>query len=183
MARAASKSRQRRNIENEGPLMQKLNLPEAVDEIARADGRYDRDAYYFVREGLDFTIKILKKDSRGKDRHVSGHELLDGLRRFALDQFGPMAKTVLSYWGVNKCEDFGEIVFCMVEKGILGKTEQDTREDFKGGYDFDEAFVKPYQPLPDARSRRPARSQDASERYHGVPSRAADAKKLSGGSN
>ena len=164
--------------------MQKLNLPEAVDEIARADGRYDRDAYYFVREGLDFTIKILKKDSRGTEKqHVSGQELLDGLRLFALHEFGPMAKTVLSYWGVKQCEDFGEIVFCMVEKGILGKTAQDTREDFKGGYDFDEAFVKPYQPPPGTRSRRPASHPDASERYHGVPTRAADAKKLSGGSN
>jgi len=101
--------------------MQKLNFAEAVDEIARANGRYDRDAYYFVREGLDFTIKMLKKDSRGAGRHVSGQELLDGLRRFALDQFGPMAKTVLSYWGVKQCEDFGEIVFCMVDKGILGQ--------------------------------------------------------------
>jgi len=183
MARAASKNRQRRNIENEGPLMQKQNFAEAVDEIVRADGRYDRDAYDFVRVGLDFTIKVLKKDSRGPGRHVSGHELLDGLRCFALDQFGPMAKTVLSYWGVKQCEDFGEIVFCMVDKGILGKTAQDTREDFKGGYDFDEAFVKPYQPPPGTRSSRPARSQDASERYHSVPSRASDAKKLSGGSN
>lgn len=128
--------------------MQKLNFAEAVDEIARADGRYDRDAYYFVREGLDFTIKMVKKDSRGTNKHVSGHELLDGLRRFALDQFGPMAKTVLSYWGVKQCQDFGEIVFCMVDKGILGKTEQDTLEDFKDGYDFNEAFVKPYQPPP-----------------------------------
>jgi uncharacterized repeat protein (TIGR04138 family) len=182
MAHAASKNRQRRNIGNEGPLMQKMNFAEAVDEVVRADGRYDRDAYYFVREGLDFTIKMLKKDSRGADRHVSGRELLDGLRRFAIDQFGPMAKTVLSYWGVKQCEDFGEIVFCMVDKGILGKTEQDTREDFKGGYDFNEAFVKPYQPPPSTRSR-PAKSQDAPERYHSVPSRASDAKKLSGGSN
>jgi uncharacterized repeat protein (TIGR04138 family) len=182
MARAASKSRPRRNIGNEGPLMQKLNFAEAVDEIARADGRYDRDAYYFVREGLDFTIKTLKKDTRGAGRHVSGQELLDGLRRFALDQFGPMAKTVLSFWGVKQCEDFGEIVFCMVDKGILGKTEQDTREDFKDGYDFNEAFVKPYQPPPGTRSR-PTKSPDAPERYHNVPSRASDAKKLSGGSN
>ncbi|HXI85371.1 MAG TPA: Minf_1886 family protein [Verrucomicrobiae bacterium] len=163
--------------------MQKQNLPEAVDEIVRTDGRYDRDAYYFVREGLDFTIKMLKKNSRGVDRHVSGRELLDGLRHCAIDQFGPMAKTVLNYWNVKRCEDFGEIVFRMVDKGILGKTEQDTREDFKGGYDFDEAFVKPYQPPPGTRSRRPAKSQDVPERYHSVPSRAADAKKLSGGSN
>jgi uncharacterized repeat protein (TIGR04138 family) len=164
--------------------MQKLNFTEAIDEIARTDGRYDRDAYYFVREGLDFTIKMLKKDSRGAGRHVSGQELLDGLRRYALDQFGPMAKTVLAYWGVKQCEDFGEIVFRMVDKGILGKTEQDTPEDFKNGYDFDEAFVKPYQPAPRPRSRRPAKDEGTgARRYRAVPGRASDAKKLSGGAN
>jgi uncharacterized repeat protein (TIGR04138 family) len=164
--------------------MQKLNFTEAVDEIVRAEGRYDPDAYYFVREGLDFTIKMLKKDSRGAGRHVSGQELLDGLRRYAIDQFGPMAKTVLAYWGVKQCEDFGEIVFRMVDKGILGKTEQDTREDFKNGYDFDEAFVKPYQPAPRSRSRRPAKDEGTgAHRYRRVPGRASDAKKLSGGAN
>jgi uncharacterized repeat protein (TIGR04138 family) len=164
--------------------MQKLNFAEAVDEIVHVDTRYDRDAYYFVREGLDFTIRMLKKDPRGAGRHVSGQELLDGLRRFALDQFGPMAKTVLTYWGVRQCEDFGEIVFCMVDKGILGKTEQDTREDFKGGYDFDEAFVKPYQPTPRSRSPRQPKGQDpGSQRYRTVPGRTSDAKKLSGGAN
>jgi uncharacterized repeat protein (TIGR04138 family) len=164
--------------------MQKLNFAEAVDEIVRAGGRYDRDAYYFVREGLDFTIKMLKKDSRGAGRHVSGQELLDGLRRYALDQFGPMAKTVLTFWGVKQCEDFGEIVFCMVDKGILGKTEQDTREDFKNGYDFDEAFVKPYQPAPRPRGRRPAKDEGTgAHRYRRVPGRTTDAKKLSGGAN
>ena len=164
--------------------MQKLNFAEAVDEIARVDGRYDRDAYYFVREGLDFTIKMLKKaNSHGAGRHVSGQELLDGLRRYALEEFGPMAKTVFAYWGVKQCEDFGEIVFRMVDKGILGKTEEDTLEDFKSGYDFDEAFVKPYQP-PRTRSRRHAKEEGAaSRRYRNVPSRAADAKKLSGGAN
>jgi uncharacterized repeat protein (TIGR04138 family) len=164
--------------------MQKLSFGETVDEIVRTDRRYDRDAYYFVREGLDFTIKMLKKDSHGVGRHVSGQELLEGLRRFALDQFGPMAKTVLTYWGVNQCEDFGEIVFHMVDKGILGKTEQDTPEDFKGGYDFDEAFVKPYQPPSRPRIRRRAKTGEAGgERYHTVPGRPSGAKKLSGGSN
>src|SRR5256885_9859783 len=128
--------------------MQKPNFGETVDEILKRDNRYDRDSYYFVREGLDVTLKILKKQHQTQlaHRHVSGQELLEGLRRHALDQFGPMAKTVLDYWGVRKCEDFGEIVFNMVEKGILGKTEQDSREDFRGGFDFNEAFVKPFQP-------------------------------------
>ena len=164
--------------------MQKLNFGESVDEIIRRDGRYDHDAYYFVREGLDFTIKTLKKDSHGTGRHVSGQELLEGLRRFALDQFGPMAKTVLAHWGVKRCEDFGEIVFHMVDKGILGKTEQDTPDDFKGGYDFDEVFVKPYQPPSRPRIRRRAKTGEAGgERYHTVPGRTSDAKKLSGGTN
>ncbi|HUI07139.1 MAG TPA: Minf_1886 family protein [Verrucomicrobiae bacterium] len=164
--------------------MQKMNFAESIDEIAQMDGRYDRDAYYFVREGLDFTIKMLKKDSRGSGRHVSGQELLEGLRRFALDQFGPMAKTVLTHWGVNRCEDFGEIVFHMVDKGILGKTEQDTPEDFRGGYDFDEAFVKPYQPPTRTRSHRATKSAESGgARYRSVAGRASGAKKLSGGSN
>jgi uncharacterized repeat protein (TIGR04138 family) len=165
--------------------MQKQDFPETVDKILKRDGRYDRDAYYFVREGLDYTIEMLKKKSRGVGRHVSGQELLDGLRRFALKEFGPMAKTVLTYWGVKKCEDFGEIVFHMVDKGILGKTEQDTPEDFKGGYDFEEAFVKPYQPSLRRRAQRHAKGTDGhGERYRSkVPGRASDAKKLSGGTN
>ena len=165
--------------------MQKLNLPDAVDEIVRLDGRYDREEYYFVREGLDFTIKMLKKaESRAAGRHVSGQELLDGLRRHALEEYGPMAKMVFAHWGIKQCEDFGEIVFRMVDKGILGKTEQDTLEDFKSGYDFDEAFVKPYQPLPRVHSRRHAKQEGAaSDRYHNVPNHTSDAKKLSGGTN
>ena len=128
--------------------MQKPNFAEAIEKIVQQDSRFDPDAYMFVREGLDFTVKMLKKNPQGPPphRHVSGQELLDGLRRYALEQFGPMSKTVLSHWGVKQCEDFGDIVFNMVEKGILGKTEQDRREDFKGGYDFDEAFRKPFRP-------------------------------------
>jgi uncharacterized repeat protein (TIGR04138 family) len=161
--------------------MQKPNFGESVDEIINRDNRFDRDAYYFVREGLDFTLKMLKKQhhTQAIQRHVSGPELLEGLRRFALDQFGPMAKTVFDYWGVRRCEDFGEIVFNMVEKGILGKTEQDSREDFRGGFDFDEAFVKPFRPsarpdtLPTGRRVTPVREHN----------RASDSKKLSSGSN
>jgi uncharacterized repeat protein (TIGR04138 family) len=161
--------------------MQKPSFGESVDEIISRDNRFDRDAYYFVREGLDFTLKMLKKQhhTQAVQRHVSGPELLEGLRRFALDQFGPMAKTVLDYWGVRKCEDFGEIVFNMVEKGILGKTDQDSREDFRGGFDFEEAFVKPFQPsargdtLPTGRHVAPVREHN----------RASDSKKLSSGSN
>ena len=161
--------------------MQKPNFGESVDEILRRDNRYDRDAYYFVREGLDFTLKMLKKQHHTEitKRHVSGQELLEGLRRYALDQFGPMSKTVLDYWRVRNCEDFGEIVFNMVEKGILGKTEQDRREDFRGGFDFEEAFVKPFRPA----NRRPAPSVGRHVTPVREHNRTSDSKKLSSGSN
>ena len=108
--------------------MHKQNFTEAIEEICKADSRYDRDAYLFVREGLDFTLKLLKKHTQTNPvhRHISGQELLDGLRQHSLHQFGPMAKTVLNYWGIRHCEDFGELVFNMVDKGVLGKTDQDS---------------------------------------------------------
>ncbi len=79
-------------------------------------------------------------------RHVTGQELLDGLRQHALLQFGPMAITVFEEWGIRTCQNFGEIVFNMVEIGLLAKTEKDSRDDFQNGYDFTEAFCKPYWP-------------------------------------
>ena len=122
------------------------SIEDAIAEVLRHDSRYDLDAYMFIKDALDFTVQILSKPTEGPDRHVSGKELLDGVRRYAIDRFGPMAKTVLEYWGVTTSRDFGEIVFNMVEHGILGKTEEDNREDFDGGYDFSDAFVTPFLP-------------------------------------
>jgi uncharacterized repeat protein (TIGR04138 family) len=126
--------------------MQEINFDEAVDSILAKDTRFSRDAYTFVREALDFTQKSVGKEVRGTIRHVSGQELLDGIRKFALEQFGPMVVTVFEEWGVNNCRDFGEIVFNMVEIGLLAKTDKDTRGDFQSGYDFTDAFRKPYWP-------------------------------------
>ena len=95
---------------------------------------------------LDFTHKIIEKESHGQRRHVTGQELLNGIRQFALVQFGPMTATVFEEWGVCKCRDFGKIVFNMVETGLLAKTEQDSLEDFDRGYDFYDAFRKPFLP-------------------------------------
>ena len=126
--------------------MQEVSFDEALAEIQAKDPRYQRDAYLFVREALEHTQKTIAKDPRGRIRHVSGQELLAGIRDYALEQFGPMAKTVLAEWGVTRGEDFGEIVFNMIEVGWLAKTSKDSRTDFAGGYDFDEAFVKPFLP-------------------------------------
>jgi uncharacterized repeat protein (TIGR04138 family) len=126
--------------------MQEVIFDEALAQILAKDARYHRDAYHFLREALDFTQRNQPREPRAKIRHVTGQELLDGIRRYALEQFGPMAITVLEEWGVRRCEDFGDMVFNMVEARLLAKTEQDSRDDFRGGYDFTEAFKKPFLP-------------------------------------
>ena len=118
---------------------------ETIDDllapILEADKRYTAEAYLFVREGLDHTVRRLEKP-----RHVSGQELLEGIREYALQEFGPVAKRVLSEWGIRECLDFGHIVFNLVNHGLLGKTAEDSIEDFTGGYDFAEAFLAPFRP-------------------------------------
>jgi len=125
--------------------MHEASFEEGLELILAQDTRYPRDGYLFVREALDYTQKAVLRERR-KSPHVSGQELLAGIRDFALAQFGPMALSVLHEWGINRCEDFGEIVFNMVEAGLLAKTYTDSRADFQGGYDFDGAFRKPFLP-------------------------------------
>ncbi|MBE0544643.1 MAG: hypothetical protein IH623_25160 [Verrucomicrobia bacterium] len=129
--------------------MQEISFEEAVERILAKDSRYHRDAYGFVRDALDFTQKAgANREKSGKIHHVTGQELLEGIRQFALSPagFGPMTITVLEEWGVQRCRDFGEIVFNMIEIGLLAKTEQDRLEDFEAGYDFPDAFRKPFLP-------------------------------------
>ena len=122
------------------------DFKEVLDEIVQRDPRYDKQAYLFMREALDYTQKAVAKKNRRGIRHVKGQELLEGIREYALDQFGPMTLDVFHEWGIYQCEDFGEIVFNLVEHDLLRKTEEDCREDFQGGYDFYEAFQKPFVP-------------------------------------
>ena len=142
--------------------MQNPEFSEIVALICKEDPRFDRRAYEFVRLGLDQTVKELRKKDAAraeKSRHVTGSELLDGLRAYALDQFGPLAKTVLNAWGISRCRDFGDIVFNLIEYNVFSKTESDRREDFADIFDFDAAFVQPFQP-----ARRP-RGASATEAY------------------
>lgn len=143
--------------------MHEATFEEGIELILIKDQRYDRDAYVFVREALDHTQKAIIKENRGQLRHVSGQELLGGIRDYALEQFGPMAITVLEEWGIRECADFGEIVFNMVEASVLAKTEEDSREDFQGGYNFEEAFRDPFLPAA-KRSAGKTASPTASDR-------------------
>ena len=134
----------RRGIRNS---MQAPSFEESVEQILAKDSRYHRDAYSFLREALDHTQKLIgKQPKKNEIRHVTGQELLKGIREYALQQFSPMALTVLEAWGVQRCEDFGAIVFNMVEAKLLAKTEKDSQDDFKSGYDFHDAFRKPFLP-------------------------------------
>lgn len=122
------------------------DFSQVVDLVLKDDARYGKGAYYFVRKALDYTVKDLKGDEERTSNHVSGQELLEGIRKYALDQYGPLALTVLANWNVKQCSDFGNIVFNLVDFGVLGKTEQDQREDFLNGYDFNEVFLQPFRP-------------------------------------
>ena len=125
--------------------MHEVSFEEALDLIRAKDPRYQREAYHFVKEALDHTQKSIGRQHRGR-KHVTGQELLAGIREYALAQYGPMTMMLLDEWGVHSCRDFGEIVFNMVEIGLLAKTENDSREDFKNGYSFEDAFRKPFLP-------------------------------------
>ncbi len=126
--------------------MQAPDFDQVLEQIIAKDPRYHRDAYIFVKEALDFTQKLAGKANKTETRHVTAAELLEGIRQYALKLFGPMALTVLNEWGVRSGEDFGEIVFNLVDNKSLAKNEKDDRADFKVAYDFHDAFRKPFLP-------------------------------------
>ncbi|HTL79810.1 MAG TPA: Minf_1886 family protein [Candidatus Babeliales bacterium] len=136
--------------------MQKIGFAEALESVVVHDPRYQRDGYIFLRDALDFTTKQQKKSKGVSVRHVSGPELLDGVRQYALKEFGPMVMTVFDSWGIRSCEDVGHMVFNLIGAGVFGKTEQDSIQDFKNVYDFEEAFVKPFAPAKPETVKAPA---------------------------
>lgn len=162
--------------------MQTVPFEEVLEQILASETRYHRDGYIFIKDALEYTHKMLEREGRrrtekgatlmereGQNRveseqqqHVSPQELLAGLRELALETFGPMAATVLEEWGIRSCHDFGEMVFIMIEHKALKRTEKDTRADFDSGYDFYEAFLKPYLPAskiaPDRGRTKPAKA-------------------------
>jgi uncharacterized repeat protein (TIGR04138 family) len=143
--------------------MQKIGFAEALDSIVATDPRYHRDAYVFLRDALDFTTKQQKKIKGTTVRHVAGPELLEGVRQYALREFGPMVVTVFDCWGIHSCEDIGHMVFNLIDAGIFGKTDQDSMEDFKNVYNFEEAFVKPFTPEKLAAPKLPSSSLPVSK--------------------
>ena len=127
---------------------------EVVEQMIERDPRYGKEAYMFLKEALEFTIKQKKRGKTEAGSHVDATELLDGFRQLALKEFGPMVMTVLEYWGVRSSFDVGQMVFNMIGAGVFGKTESDSVDDFNRALDFHMAFTAPFEP----RKSNPANS-------------------------
>ena len=118
-----------------------LDKDAIILDMTRRDPRYRPEAYHFVFEALDFTLSL-----RGATRrHVSGPEIMEGVRRLALEQFGFMARPVFRHWGITRTDDFGEIVFNLIRADLLQKTADDRKEDFFALFDFEEAFDQAFE--------------------------------------
>ncbi len=116
--------------------------------VVRRDPRYAYEAYEFVFHALEHTQKMLGREANtertdpGEPRHhVTCRQLLEGIRDFALHEFGLMARVVFRMWGVQRTDDFGEIVFNLIEAELMSKTSEDTRNDFHEVFDLDEALT------------------------------------------
>ncbi len=131
---------------------------ERFEDLIRQDPRFHPEAYRFVYDALDYTVRLstgepdsdpddiddLEEDDLPPSQHVTGQDLLEGLRLFALEEFGCLAATVFEAWGIKRSEDFGEVVFNLVEHGLMGKQESDSKTDFAcgfGGRTFSEVFA------------------------------------------
>jgi uncharacterized repeat protein (TIGR04138 family) len=125
---------------NPTPQRQPLDLESAIRKFVISDDpRYELGAYLFIYEAIAYTQRALGRDNPNMappQRHVSGQELLGGIRDYATELFGPLAPVVFRRWGIERAQDFGDIVFNLVEHDLLGKTEDDSREDFAEGFDF-----------------------------------------------
>ncbi len=113
-----------------------------IDELAQAHPRFRREAYLFIYSALDHTVRSLHRDRTDATagRHVTGRELCLGIAEYGRAQFGPLVRSVFHHWGIHTTADFGEIVFTLVDRGLMSKTEDDRCEDFEHIYDFDDVF-------------------------------------------
>lgn len=133
--------------------MQAMPFEQSVDSIVKRDKRFDPQAYFFLKEALDFTLQRIAEADGGKPRHVTGPDLLAGFRDHALEQFGPMALTLMREWNIRKCSDVGDMVFLLIEEQVFGKQDSDRREDFSEIFDFEEVLATPFQVSSPPRSR------------------------------
>jgi uncharacterized repeat protein (TIGR04138 family) len=126
-------------------------------QLLQDDRRYKLDAYQFVRDGLAYAQEVLhlgerkatSEDPSGEtprvEQHLTGQQLCEAIRQYAISQYGLMAKTVLNSWGLQTTSDFGEVVYNLIRVGLMKKSKTDRREDFDDCFEFDQAFVSGFQ--------------------------------------
>jgi len=116
-----------------------------IRDLAREDGRYRQDAFVFLFECLEPAVRLAGRgEAQGGDRHISGQELVAGLRFEAQRLFGPLAAHVWRSWGIRSTLDWGHVVFLLVEAGLLSRREEDSLDDFRESFDFERVFVEEY---------------------------------------
>lgn len=126
-----------------------MGEPLDIGEILKRAGGYSPECYTFIRDGLAHTVEMIHGEEAAavapedESRHVSGTQLCLGLRDYAVQRYGLLARDVLNRWGIHETMDFGRIVFAMVAAELMRKTDEDTLDDFRGVYAFDEAFDVP----------------------------------------
>ena len=126
--------------------MQSMHFDQALQNILQRDTRFSLDGYGFLKQALDYTVTEHTKTDPDMSQHVTAKELLSGFRDLALKEYGPMAATLFSEWGIENCSHVGDMVFLLIEEGMFGKQDSDRREDFAEVFDFHETFVTPYLP-------------------------------------
>ncbi|MBQ4613576.1 MAG: hypothetical protein IJB31_01440 [Akkermansia sp.] len=118
------------------------NFADAIRVIMSRHPEYAPDAYDFMRQALDFTMEQQPTEKKGK--HLDAQELYLGTCAYALEQYGTMAREVLAFWGVNNSSDVGDLVYNLIEVGVFGKQEGDTREQFDHLPPMEELLIEPF---------------------------------------
>jgi uncharacterized repeat protein (TIGR04138 family) len=117
-----------------------------IQKILDKDSRFSPEAYTFINDAVVYTVSKINAEKDRKERHISGLELLEGIKDFAVSQFGPMAYEVLSSWGLNDSMSIGYVVFNMVDHQLLGKSDNDSIADFDNSFNLKEQLTKPFLP-------------------------------------
>lgn len=117
-----------------------------INEICKKDRSFSINAYFFILDALRVSAKEIRKKDPEHSRHLTGRELSHGIKDYAIRRFGCMSYTVMELWGIKKTADFGTIVYNLIDAGLLGKSGDDSIDDFNDLFDFESAFLKPFEP-------------------------------------
>ena len=118
----------------------------AIQKIVEEDPRFHKDVYFFMQDAVAYTLELLNKQNKHQHKHITGQQLCEGIRKYFLDKFGPMAIDVLKEWRITQTRDFGIIVFNMAKYNVLSTRKEDSMDDFENIYDFHQEFVARFLP-------------------------------------